>query len=370
MSKIEVGSSAAPSSASDSHEATPPTARRRFKGLQGLRFLAAVSVVAHHSMFYANERLDDSFPVWGIGAVELFFAISGFVAVVSTKSLRSRVDGWKYYVVRRGIRILPMYWIATTIKLVTLLAVPAAVLHAQLNWGDVGLSYGLLPSRNVDGSIAPLLGVAWTLLYEAFFTLVFGLALASRLNPFWVSGALLSGCAALSVLRPAGYSPFLTYFDPILLYFVVGIIVGRFAATRSVRQLACGVLGVVALHLAVDLPGGINVSQQVRLVVVTALLVGVMYAEPWLEHRAPDVLVHLGNASFSLYLIHPLASPLVPEVMDHLGLRWPVVSTVLSVTGAIVAALLLFRFVEDPMTRKLQARLRYGTVPRSRVTTQ
>lgn len=342
-----------------------PAPKKRFKGLQGLRFLAAVSVVAHHSMFYAHERLDDGFPVWGIGAVELFFAISGFVAVVSARSVRERADGWKYYVVRRGIRILPMYWLATTVKLITLFALPAAVLHAELNWGNVGLSYLLLPSENIDGTIAPLLGVAWTLLYEAFFTIVFMLALLlPKVNPFWFSGIVLSLFALGSLLRPDDYSPFAVYFDPILLYFVVGMVIGRFAQSRRVRPLLLGLAVVVALHVITDLPGGINLPQQIRLVVIAGLLIGVMFAEPWLDKHAPNILVHLGNASFSLYLIHPIVAPVVPEVLNIIGLQWPILSTILSVLGALVAALILFRFVENPVTTFLQRKLRYGTIPR------
>ncbi|RUR00783.1 acyltransferase family protein [Labedella endophytica] len=339
--------------------------KKRFKGLQGLRFFAAVSVVAHHSMFYAHERLDDGFPVWGIGAVELFFAISGFVAVVSSRSVRDRVDGWKYYVVRRGIRILPMYWLATTVKLITLFALPAAVLHAELNWGNIGLSYFLLPSENIDGTIAPLLGVAWTLLYEAFFTIVFMLALlVPRVNPFWFSGIVLSLFALGSLFRPEDYSPFAVYFDPILLYFVIGMVIGRFAQSRRVRPLLLGLAVVVALHVVTDLPGGVNLEQQIRLVVIAGLLIGVMFAEPWLDKHAPNILVHLGNASFSLYLIHPIVAPVVPEVLNIIGLQWPILSTILSVLGALVAALILYRFVENPVTLFLQRKLRYGTIPR------
>ncbi|WP_166426769.1 acyltransferase family protein [Labedella populi] len=343
-------------------EASPP--KKRFKGLQGLRFLAAVSVVAHHSMFYAHERLDDGFPVWGIGAVELFFAISGFVAVVSARSVRARSDGWKYYVVRRGIRILPVYWMATTVKLLTLVAVPAAVLHAELNWGNVGLSYLLLPSENVDGTVAPLLGVAWTLLYEAFFTIVFMLALLIRVNPFWFTGIVLSLFALGSLLRPDDHGPFAVYFDPILLYFVVGMVIGAFSKSRKVLHLLLGLAAVIGLHIITDLPGGINGLQLVRIVVIAGLLIGVMFAEPWLDKHAPNALVHLGNASYSLYLIHPLVSPIVPEVLDVLGLELPILSTVLSVVGALAAALLLFRFVEQPVTTFLQRKLRYGTIPR------
>src|SRR4051794_40777008 len=136
-----------------------------YTGVQALRFVAALLVVMTHATLYTSERLDDSLPVWHFGevGVDIFFVISGFVMMVSTQRLVGRRDGWKYFWMRRTIRIVPLYWIATTIKLLALVVAPAAILHATLDPRDVVLSYLFLPSYNVDGLVQPLLGVGWTL---------------------------------------------------------------------------------------------------------------------------------------------------------------------------------------------------------------
>lgn len=334
-------------------------ARRQFRGLQALRFVAAGSVVLHHSLFYAHERLDSGMPVWGIGAVELFFAISGFVAVVATRGFRASREGWKHFIVRRGIRILPMYWVATTVKLIVLIVAPAAVLHAALDWEMVARSYVLLPSVNIDGDIAPLLGVAWTLLYESFFAIVFTLALVVRWRPILVTGAVLSACVLAALLRPAEFDPLLIYFDPLLIYYVLGLVVGTYAVKRSPWIFAAGMAWVYALHFIVQ---PTRVDSLVRITVIAVLLVTVMLAERQLE-RLPAVFVRLGDASYSLYLFHPLIAPTVPAAFAAAGLGAPWLAVAGSIAVAIAASMLLHRFGEAPVTRWLQRTLPYGGRP-------
>ena len=63
--------------------------------------------------------------------------ISGFVMIVSTIKLVGTAGGWREFGIRRVIRIYPMYWLATTVKLVIAIAIPAAVLHSVLTPGYV-----------------------------------------------------------------------------------------------------------------------------------------------------------------------------------------------------------------------------------------
>ncbi len=151
-----------------------------------LRGVSAFCVVFEHSMFYARERLDSAIPVWDFGriGVFLFFAISGFVMVVTNPPGSSDVPGnWRRFGLKRLIRVVPPYWLATTLKLGALVAVPATVLHAELAPGSTIASYFFLPTHNIDGKVQPLLGVGWTLLFEMLFYLLFTLALFLRVNP-------------------------------------------------------------------------------------------------------------------------------------------------------------------------------------------
>lgn len=87
--------------------------RTKFDGIQSLRFIAALLVVITHSTFYAGELIDPGIETWHFGevGVDIFFVINGFVMMISTGGLSSTKDGWKYFGMRRLVRIAPMDWI-------------------------------------------------------------------------------------------------------------------------------------------------------------------------------------------------------------------------------------------------------------------
>src|SRR5690242_21176376 len=69
-----------------------------------LRFIAATGVVVHHSELLARWNI-----VVGSAGVDLFFVISGVVIGLSTPPEMSIRE----FLVRRFIRIFPLYWLAT-----------------------------------------------------------------------------------------------------------------------------------------------------------------------------------------------------------------------------------------------------------------
>ncbi len=100
-------------------------ATRYFPGLEGLRAVAALLVVFHHAR---THRL------WGVlegwNGVTLFFVLSGFL--ITTLALREEDEHgslrWRAFVVRRGFRILPIYFAS--------LALYAAVMYSVGFGGD------------------------------------------------------------------------------------------------------------------------------------------------------------------------------------------------------------------------------------------
>jgi len=343
----------------------PALPRTKFDGIQSLRFVAALLVVVTHSTFYAGERLDGSIETWSFGTVgvDIFFVISGFVMVISTGGLAGTKDGWKYFGMRRLVRIVPMYWIATTIKLLTLIALPSAVLHAQLDPGKTVLSYLFLPSRNFEGRVEPLLGVGWTLTFEMFFYFVFTIALLLRVKPIWFCAIVLSLCALGNIVRPDEWAPALVYLNPILLYFLAGMIVGQWIHDGSIRRLVAWMSYVLALWLVIPLADGEfsadDISLLIRHISVVALIIVVVASDSWISGRVPRPIIYMGDASYSLYLFHPLMAPIVPVVLAMIGFRNGGLSVVLSILTAVIGAALVFRFVERPITRYLQENLPY-----------
>ncbi|MFZ4893533.1 acyltransferase family protein [Plantibacter sp. Mn2098] len=351
-----------------------PSAPPRYDGVQALRFVAAAVVVVTHSMFYTQERLDQGAAIWhgGEAGVDIFFVISGFVMMIASGMRQHEPGDWKYFSMRRIVRIVPMFWIALTVKIATMLVLPAAVLHAQLTPSTVVFSYLFIPNRNSEGRVEPLLGVGWTLTFEMMFYLIFAIALFVRVRPVVFAGLVLVGLAVGSIFRPPGDWPaWAVYFDPIVLYFLVGMLIALVVTKPAFRRLRYPVFGaLVAILVVVALLPGADLSldrgSPVRMLGVAAIVYGVVLLEPILTGRIPRQVLFLGDASYSLYLFHPLIAPIVPVVLARLGIISAPLSIVLAVAVAIIGGALVYRWIERPITGQLRRRLPYMTKPKAK----
>ncbi len=130
----------------------------RYDSIQLMRGIAAMAVVFVH------------IPTFGRGhfGVDLFFCISGFIMMHITEKDDDS------FLLKRAIRIVPLYWAATLALCAVMHVAPHLVRTAQLR-ADLVIKSLLfipftLPGRN--GSLHALLGTGWTLVYEAFFYLL------------------------------------------------------------------------------------------------------------------------------------------------------------------------------------------------------
>ncbi|WP_297507751.1 acyltransferase [uncultured Caulobacter sp.] len=178
----------------------------KYNGIQCLRLVAAFIVILMHSTFYLKERLVPEYPIWLNGArgVDIFFTISGFVMFVSSKRL-SGISGIKTFCEKRAIRILPLYWFVTTLKLAIMIVVPGVALHSSIEAVYVLKSYLLIPSENVEGNVEPLLGVGWTLILEFFFYGVFAIGLLARRKILEFCSIVLLAFFAISFFRSSNW---------------------------------------------------------------------------------------------------------------------------------------------------------------------
>ena len=234
------------------------TEKENYTGIQALRFLAAILVVMFHATLYTRDRLDPTFNSWipGGGGVDVFFVISGFVMVVSSRKLATKTGGWLLFAKRRLIRIIPLYWLSTTLKIAAILAVPSLVLHTNLSFYQVATSYLFFPARNAEGDLHPLLIVGWTLNYEMFFYMVFTLALLLRWDIYWFIGTALGICAFGSLLPNIESDALRFYFNPIVLEFFGGMLLARAALTWRFSWWACLAAFAAGLALLLTQFGG------------------------------------------------------------------------------------------------------------------
>ena len=333
---------------------------RKYEGLQVLRITAACMVVFTHSTFYAWERLDRHFGVWGRGAsgVTIFFVLSGFVMIYSSTKLMNKSDGWKIFADRRIVRIVPIYWIATTIKVIALLFTTGYILHTRFDIANTLESYLFIPAHNSEGIISPVVGVGWTLNFEMMFYFLFTLALLFRLNVYRFVGSVLTLLAVGSFFRQPAWPAVAFYLDTrVILFFLGMVIAGLCLKGKHIpRFIAVFLLAMGFTILLGNLPRLLQLHG-LSYILAPALIV---YSAASLEGslpRIPRFVLYGADASYVIYLFHPFIAPVVPAALMKVHLMSPWLSVACSVVLALAGGCLVHQFIEAPITRWFRDRL-------------
>jgi len=330
----------------------------RYNFIQLFRFIAALMVIILHSTFYAQERLDKGIARYnsGYNGVLLFFVISGFVMVISSQRLLNEEHGGRTFMLKRLIRIVPIYWLLNTYKLIVLLVSSNIVKHAAVAPLFIIKSYFFIPAINIDGKYEPFYGVGWTLNYEMFFYLWFAIALFFKVKPLYLLGPVFVALACLSLISTPGWGAFGYYTNGIVLYFLYGMIIGYLIlnSRKLPSNLALGIIvvGLIVLFAPQQImPAWLNNHPFPYLHILAALII---YAGASVHNdfdsKIPKWLVYLGSASYSLYLIHPIIAPLSPTLLSKVSLHIGWLSVIISVIMALGVGCLFYQYCETPLT--------------------
>lgn len=330
---------------------------RKLVGLQYLRGLAAVAVL----LFHAAQRTGWRFHA-GEAGVDLFFLLSGFLMVAITSS-ESRPSS---FLADRIRRIVPVYWIATSVMLVGALA--GAFPKLRLEAGHIVASYLFVPwCSPVTGDAWPLLIPGWTLNYEMMFYLLFAslLPLGRPLRQVSILTLLFGLLVLVGIATDPGSAIGRTYTDPILLEFVGGCWLGllwkrpgewpRWLGwwTAMVAIAAIGAMAVLAPQ--VDRALGFGMPAALLLASVLALerrgRVG--------EWRLPLLL---GDASYSIYIWHTLAISVMVKLCGRIGLG-SIPTMTIATLGGIAVGLMGYWLIERPILRWFRERRYVRGVP-------
>jgi exopolysaccharide production protein ExoZ len=330
--------------------------KQRSDTLQLMRFVAAALVLYSHHTFYYAERIDAHFARSQLGppGVALFFIISGLVMVASTQRVDRNGAGAISFISRRLIRVAPMYWIATTLKVAIALALPSLVVHNFFDlWRSIA-SYFFIPTFNIDGNAQPILGVGWTLIHEMYFYLIFSLALwAGRWPALWTSLFIAAMTFWGMIFHPTS-APMQIATNPINLNFVIGMLAGEILVSKHSARWRWLPVTIVLAIAAVEWikPGGLMpyVIQPVALVLAAAMLL----AYRWKLPSNMQVFVRLGESSYALYLFHTFYSTALLLLLHKLLPQWsPWGNIWLSVAVAVPIGHGIYLWLERPVTERL-----------------
>jgi exopolysaccharide production protein ExoZ len=288
----------------DSYAGRPRT--ETVVAIQYLRAVAAGLIAFQHAMgipafvHYAAH--------FGTVGVDLFFVISGFIMWTTTERReRAPVQFW----LARIVRIVPLYWIFTTVYVAAALITPESFYVVHLEAAHILKSYLFVPAVHPNlGLIAPVYTLGWTLNYEMFFYLLFGFCLFvpwPRLRFALLAAALLILVACGLLLQPSGAIG-RTYTDPILLEFLAGVMLAILSPLLMRGGMVAGLMLIAAAILWVAVMYGYGFAPE-RIVshgipAVTAVA-GALMIEPVVRRRPSRLWLMLGDASYSIYLAHP-----------------------------------------------------------------
>ncbi len=331
--------------------------RGDFLSIQYLRGLAALGVL----LFHASQRAGAAFGA-GAAGVDVFFVISGFI--MWTISAR-RAAGPGDFLLRRAGRIAPLYWTITLLVVGLDVLRPSLFPNMRLTAPHVIQSLLFLPHRDPTGAVAPVIVPGWTLNYEAFFYIVFALTLLAPVGRrAWALTAALGGLCLLGLFLPHGrWAAVDTYSDPLILEFVAGAWLAKAAAAGRLGSLPAAVaaIGAGVAILTVVAVTGADPQGWARLLYwgLPALLIvwGALSLEG--AGRLPlfAPLKLLGDASYSLYLIHGLALSLAFKLIGGWGLPAPL-AVALATPFGVLAGLACYRLLERPLLAVFHARRR------------
>lgn len=337
--------------------------------VQALRGIAATLVVlshvGEHERSLSGPHLLAPFTYIGPTGVDLFFAISGFIMTITNWRNFTRPGSPADFLVRRFMRIFPIYWIVTAAVLAVSMKVhgtmpqPLHLLGALL----------LVPQAQY-----PPLGVAWSLIYEMYFYYLFAVLLFFRRSAFaWA----IAGWGALTIAlnialhgKAGGDALLRTAASPFVLEFALGVVVGLLTVHRRFFGPKVIATGAIALTIAAltHLAGirgaysGAPYGGWDRFIFAGVPFAVLLYAFVGLELHSHIVLPRwicaFGNASYSLYLWHELVASAYFRVFAHFanahGIAGRSIYLLLVILATIGTSLLLYAIIEKPMTICLQ----------------
>lgn len=321
--------------------------------IQYLRGLAALMVVFHHARNPHNWLFN---PISSYGAfawgVDIFFVISGFIMFIAA---RNETPG--DFAVKRVIRVVPLYWMATLFLLLLNERREVLLLDSE-QLAHIVKSLLFIPHFNLakPEQIWPYLIPGWTLNYEMFFYLIFAIGLITK-KPLVIASLIISTFLVIGMTMNFESAVMQAYTDPILFEFLTGLLIGWMYKNKRLQFKRPEV--VFLAFLVLFLIPVLNFEEYeivLRIMASTLIVAGAILLGP----KIPNIksLKLLGDASYSIYLTHAVVSlrysrqiwrelP-VDGVLQFVG--W----TLTALSVSIVVGIVVHLYIEKPTLKLLR----------------
>jgi exopolysaccharide production protein ExoZ len=350
-------------------------ARGSLRWLQSLRGFSVLLVLIYHAASVVDLHLGGT-PLagwlkFGHSGVDIFFVISGFILFYIHATEFGRPEKTWSYLQKRFVRIYPLYWILTTAVLVPALLFPGVIKGYKLSAASILESYLLWP---ITYSGLPIIPPGWSLFHEIKFYLFFALLLLLKAPWYrvwlWIWAGMGVVSTAWIAFHPETFRHIWDYFwtGPYHLLFLAGCVAAWIAINRPFASSAARLLltaGTILFGLIVagDITNWLPRLTRILGYGAAAFLMisacVTMDKVPDMAKKAPQWLSRIGDASYSIYLVHfPVmfaAAKAASRIFDApSGVGAQIVATALFAAMSLAVSVGVFHYVEVPLTRKLK----------------
>ena len=331
--------------------------------LQVGRGLAALFVVLFHlnnSVWSDAKYFPEPFsPLLSFGnsGVQFFFVLSGFIIYLVHARDIGMPDRLVNFAFKRFIRIYPTYWVV--------LAAFIAVLSVQPFWGTADerrLGNFIASVLLIPSPVEPILSVAWTLKHEVLFYAVFAIAILHARTGLWLFAIWQIACLCNALAGSSAF-PYGMMLSANNLLFSLGLLAAHLFNTWQCPAPRAVAFAGIMLFLATGLHQVLAAAPWPPDVYVVAFgvasataILGACAYEQRFGFRPPRLFAVIGDASYSIYLVHLPMLSIAAKLLFASGLaaRLPETVSLLMLLCAVVGGGIAFsRTIEMPLVAML-----------------
>jgi len=307
-----------------------------------------------------------SFFQFGGAGVDIFFVLSGFIITYTNLKFISKADYFVFFAKRRIVRIYPTYWIIISLFLLLQVILPSFYRsHFSFDLKNILSTYLLFPGHVMVN------GVSWTLSYEIFFYLLFSLSffITQKKWSFYLAIIYAVIIIALPIcnynfengnswLSLITYPMNVEFFMGVIAAVVIPKISSRIAMpliiTGSIIFLMSAIFSNFN-HVLVN-----NTFNRVILFGIPSFLIitGLVKYELANKIKVHSIFLLLGEASYSLYLIHLPVVAASFKILEKFNVSNNLIIhclILLMVCIICYGSVLFYKFVEKPIITKLNS---------------
>jgi peptidoglycan/LPS O-acetylase OafA/YrhL len=323
---------------------------KRLVGIDMLRGLAASLVaVSHvaHTLYPRHALAHWTWTSLGMFGVGLFFVISGFCIHAPVARGESSPD-WRRFYLRRFIRLYPAHLIVLFASIAAAALLPIGP-HGRsflstVTTAQLGLHL-MMAHTFSKAAFFSANAVLWTLAIETHFYLAYPLFLALR-RKLGTRGVVMLAFGMFVVLRLIGRTihapePFYLAAPSLWWKWTLGCLAAEIAYARARMRISGAAIfvGLACVLAAGVLLDGHPHLGNVRRVLWPFCFAAAVLAAAWMKPtRVGALLASLGVASYSLYLVHPIAYHLVVRARDGAWVETPIGVALAVMTAGGLAA--------------------------------